>query len=334
MLFPCAECNLREYMKQQTFDVDDKEAILRLLTQLRGLAHALRDLHNFADIPETGLSSNSYKSGWHHDIKPENILFFPESTSDLGTLRIADFGLGRISEFRSRSAYTRTPTGTSTYEPPEAHGDGARSRPYDIWSLGCVFLELLVWAHFGHQELENFAKERKGRRAPESNTMVIEDDAFWQMKRTGETYLRLVVKDWMDRLRDKVQQQKAQPFRGVLKLVEKMLSLDRTSRITAIIVLDTLERINNQMKVDLSSIRTNSSSESDNGREVPLPRLSIQIPNTAVLSTTNATPPLDTARQEDIEIFPGHRSSSPTHYDYHDKVSQDSKASPTKWKNK
>jgi serine/threonine protein kinase len=34
--------------------------------------------------------------------------------------------------------------GDASYMPPEC-SEGSASRPYDIWSLGCVLLELLVW---------------------------------------------------------------------------------------------------------------------------------------------------------------------------------------------
>ena len=221
----------------------------------------------------------------------------------------------------------RTPKGTPTYEPPEAHGNGARSRPYDIWSLGCVFLELLVWAHFGYQEVKKFREGRSGRRAPNSTKLVLEDDAFWQMRNNGDPYLRPVVDNMLKHLREKVRQQEAQPFQGVLKLVEKMLRLQPTDRIIAILVLDPLERINNQMAVDLCRTKLDSSAESHIGKGLLLPRLSLQIPSQPVVSNTNVTPPSsDITSKEENEYVSDERLGSPSSYDHYDEGSSDFKA--------
>lgn len=53
---------------------------------------------------------------------------------------------------------TTTKQGTPLYEAPETKTNSKepRSRQYDIWSMGCVFLELIVWLLYGYKELEKF----------------------------------------------------------------------------------------------------------------------------------------------------------------------------------
>jgi len=86
----------------------------------------------------------------------------------MGILQIADLGLARFHEKDAhtnvrlgKDEYTLTPPGTSRYEPPETDkGRGtkeARSRQYDIWSMGCIVLELLIWLIYGYQAVQKFA---------------------------------------------------------------------------------------------------------------------------------------------------------------------------------
>lgn len=158
MLFPYAQCNLSEWMQQNDPQMDSTGHLLWLLEQFKGLGSALKQIHDLSVDdsvskpllqPPSPTAQRDHKSGWHHDLKPENILFFYESNPPRGSFRIADWGSGKVNTYRSGSIGTETPTGTLTYEPPEIMLEGKTSRPYDVWSLGCVFLELLVWALSG-----------------------------------------------------------------------------------------------------------------------------------------------------------------------------------------
>ncbi|KAL9119692.1 MAG: hypothetical protein Q9187_003751 [Circinaria calcarea] len=285
MLFPYAQCNLREYMKQTCFDAQNKERLLWFLEQLLGLAHALHHLHNFVDTrsatsPSTLVapSPEVRKSGWHHDIKPENILHYRDVAAKYGSFCIADFGSGKVHTYRSGSVNTRSPNGTLTYEPPEAKCEGATSRPYDVWSLGCVFLELVIWAVFNNEAVEGFAAERVARRYPESRTDAFEDDAFWQMTEDNRPFLRDAVNHRIEELKSEVSNGEAQHFKEVVELIEKMLDPYRRTRIIALDLWDTLTRIVEQKRVDLNNAQDDSLRESSSTRGVRLPRLSLQTP--------------------------------------------------------
>ena len=235
-------------MTQQAFGIPRKENTLWLLRQIYYLATALKHVHNLSNAKSQLDSSKSSTaappdlrtSGWHHDIKPENILYFRTLTPSGGDLHIADFGSGKVHTYRSGSVNTSSPNGTPTYEPPEAAKEGFTSRPYDIWSMGCVFLELLIWAIFDHKSLQSFASERQDRRFPGSHTDIISDDAYWQMTEEGDIRLRSSVREWIKQLKYRLQEQKLQSLESVLELIERMLDTNRRTRITAQELWDSL----------------------------------------------------------------------------------------------
>jgi serine/threonine protein kinase len=110
-------------------------------------------MHNFKG---TG-SDASYR---HGDLKPENILIFNDSTM-LGILKIADMGSAELHATRTRErggTATMTRFGTIHYEPPEVVTGAAQpqSRLYDIWSMGCIILEFLIWLLYGLEEQNRF----------------------------------------------------------------------------------------------------------------------------------------------------------------------------------
>ncbi|KAK5631516.1 hypothetical protein RRF57_007230 [Xylaria bambusicola] len=100
---------------------------------------------------------------WRHgDIKPENILVFKDLTW-IGTLKIADLGLAKQHQFATefRQQVTSTKHTTLHYEAPEAitNMKEPRSRRYDVWSMGCIILESIIWLLYGSKGLNEFYRE-------------------------------------------------------------------------------------------------------------------------------------------------------------------------------
>ncbi|KAF6234580.1 hypothetical protein HO173_007206 [Letharia columbiana] len=282
MLFPYAQCNLRQYMEWIRFGAPKKENIMWLLRQFRGLAEALKDIHNLSGAGDLQSAPNlvthsggDRKAGYHHDLKPENILFYKVS----GNFEISDFGSSKVHTYRSGSHNTKSAHGTLTYEPPEAAGE--TSRPYDVWSLGCVFLEILIWAVLGFPSVKKFGEERDDRRYPGSHVNIAKDDAFWQMLQNGDIMVRKSVESFTEILREKILQQRNQPFMKVLDLVIKMLDTVKDTRILALDVYDTLDRIYKQKKIDLENVKEDSLPDNDDAQELSpyLPRLSLDPPD-------------------------------------------------------
>lgn len=69
----------------------------------------------------------------HRDIKPGNILFTDTH------IKLGDFGLARETSGRSRMT---TCMGTPVYMAPEVQQGGSYGTSADIWSLGCIILEM------------------------------------------------------------------------------------------------------------------------------------------------------------------------------------------------
>ncbi|KAF3798440.1 hypothetical protein GCG54_00013180 [Colletotrichum gloeosporioides] len=141
--------NLREFWKENPRPDITPAIVRQSISELRGLADALTALHHFK-------GEGNYR---HGDLKPENVLRFKDGTF-VGRLKIADMGLAkRHTEVTDvRRAPTDTKYGTTRYEPPETVTSPleARSRLYDVWSLGCIILEYIIWLLYGCKELEAF----------------------------------------------------------------------------------------------------------------------------------------------------------------------------------
>jgi serine/threonine protein kinase len=149
-LFPWAEgASLREFWSMSelttSLQLSKADVIEWALHQMRDLASGLCVLH------EANMR--------HGDLKPENILLFNEGDG-LGRLVITDLGLAAIHRMSTQARHVQTKTimGTSRYEPPEciSNPNNARSRRYDLWSMGCLFLEFAIWLIYGRDALHMF----------------------------------------------------------------------------------------------------------------------------------------------------------------------------------
>ncbi|KAI0401502.1 kinase-like protein [Xylaria palmicola] len=147
--------NFTNFLKQNTKN-RCPELLLWCFEQMSGLTDALVKLHE-----------TNYR---HGDLKPENILHFIDSDDpDLphgkyGMLVIADVGVSRIHHQATtqRRKGTETNATTQCYEAPEAEidQDKPRSRRYDMWSVGCIFMEFAIWLLYGQEPIDAFRKRR------------------------------------------------------------------------------------------------------------------------------------------------------------------------------
>ncbi|KAH7073443.1 Hsp70 protein-domain-containing protein [Paraphoma chrysanthemicola] len=121
LMMPVADCNLSEYYELAQSSQDQRS----LLRSFIGcLAHALEYIHN--------------SKIRHRDIKPQNILVKDEN------VLLTDFGIALDWENLSRSTTTADSGKTWVYAAPEVVRYEKRNSSADVWSLGCVFMEIVT----------------------------------------------------------------------------------------------------------------------------------------------------------------------------------------------
>jgi serine/threonine protein kinase len=127
LMYPLAPYNLAQYL-QETSDYHTEHGrphqprVKTLLTALGCLSSALLYLHVTQNIK-------------HKDIKPQNIL-----VDRHGSVLLADFGISK--QYQSETVTSGPTPFTEEYAAPEVAAQGNRDLSADIFSLGCVFLEM------------------------------------------------------------------------------------------------------------------------------------------------------------------------------------------------
>lgn len=151
----------------------------------------------------------------HHDLKPENVLLFGD------VWKISDFGSSRLKPFTEGSQTERNHLGTAEYQPPEYGRVSKHGRAFDIWSMGCIFVQLEVLAVYGWetQKLSNFADERA------RNLVHTGTGGEWTDKSFRNNMP--VVHRWMEAMDN---EDGSPNFRYLMETVSKMLSADREAR--------------------------------------------------------------------------------------------------------
>ncbi|KAI9715496.1 MAG: hypothetical protein M1812_005972 [Candelaria pacifica] len=197
IMSPVAECNLFQFFALPK--TSDYKPLLR--TFFGCLAHALKYLH--------------YSSIRHKDIKPQNILV------NRRTVLFTDFGLSRDSSNLSKST-TEGSTGlTPRYCAPEVADYEPRNSSSDIWSLGCVFLEIVTTLR---------------------DKSIEEMKSFFGTRGSGSYFMHKneqAVIEWMVALRD---DGASDSDNLPLDWIQSMLVWDRRNRVEAPALVDRIAR--------------------------------------------------------------------------------------------
>jgi serine/threonine protein kinase len=190
LLFDWADGNLLDYWKKQYPLSGDPARDCKfarwVCEQWLGVVEGLQAIHKYTSHPslpsrETKDPSNPRVHGRHGDLKPENILWFKrprsrqDTTDNLGSFVISDFGLTMFHHNKTKSQVNPSNLARSpTYRPPEYDVRKIVSQKCDIWSLGCVMLEFLIWYLLGWKGVEDFQTDR----IKEDNCEIPEDVFF------------------------------------------------------------------------------------------------------------------------------------------------------------
>ncbi|CAJ0550130.1 Ff.00g100600.m01.CDS01 [Fusarium sp. VM40] len=244
LMFPWAqEGNLKELWDREENrdgavlpDSPRTDFLLWTLRQMRGLCEALVQLH--LDRPIHGSSTGGNTHCRHGDLKPENILVFREQNTNI--LKIADVGLGK---FHAKSTdnrmkgneYTRTMTGTARYMPPEFDPRITRfiSRRHDVWSLGCLFMEFIIWAAWGVKGLNQFSQ--------------VNIEQFWQDTH-GSRVVHKSIKQWIGNITSVLPKETA--LGDLIRLVDSQMLKPLDYRSTSKEVCEPLNAIVQRAHVD------------------------------------------------------------------------------------
>ncbi|OTB00362.1 hypothetical protein M426DRAFT_236804 [Hypoxylon sp. CI-4A] len=197
---------------------------IQFYNSLANIAEGLDLIHDLDLERENGLHDRY--SGWHCDLKPDNILRVD------GEFKLADFGFAKFQRRNPGNIPRGFVTGgTETYGAPEC--DRARRDPsisvtqtIDTWSFGCVLSVSATWVVLGYQGVRAYTRLRQlairklhdRKEKGENVTIPAADDAF----HNGRNVLP-EVKDWHNYLR-KVSRGSDTVTGPILDLVdEKML---------------------------------------------------------------------------------------------------------------
>ncbi|KAK3648109.1 hypothetical protein LTR56_002587 [Elasticomyces elasticus] len=323
--------DLKSFWQNNPAPIVSGEQTMEILEQFLGLASATFDMHTnkrgnslraandstmqtgghstpiiaglVVDLDDGELDQTASSHWRHGDLKSENILRFTDGKSWLGILKMADLGLAKSHNQNTahRQDETSTEYATTQYEAPEAktHPSAPRSRLYDIWSVGCILLETVIWYLYGFERLEHFGRtgistfnDTLYYTTTDSSARVSDVASFWighildhdpECKVPGSTALG-------DLLR--LVQQKLL----VVAISDKPESVLQERRIDAGALCEALKAIVSKAKADPKYLCTGI-----NRAGIPAPDRSIRQTAGALLSpgTANKRPKLDLPRQLD-----------------------------------
>ena len=209
LMYPAAKSNLENHLIQLSHVVRERRKehqsskrrddipseVLDLRSKFGCLARGLQYLHDNKEVRVK-----------HLDLKPANILI-----DHFGNIVIADLGSCHTYDISDPTATDSPLQQTYEYSSPEATGQGKRSHATDIFSGGCVFLEMITLvvgetlenlkafcagesrdtSDYTQQEIQNMRNDKPPR-------------DFWYGDQVGRVHT------WIDMLKEKVNQNQQQ----------------------------------------------------------------------------------------------------------------------------
>lgn len=202
LIFHWAGADLRKFWLEIMPNPNFKETVRWVAKQCAGLADGLMQIHRYESLPVLRGNAAANRTlnaleksariklyGRHGDIKPANILWFPnpKDGNDGGTLKLTDFGLAEFHTLDTRSNLPKSQIAISpSYRPPEYDMvQGKISRSYDIWAMGCLYLEFIAWLLGGWDLVKAFTIMRATPVATPS--LELRDYNFFELIENGKT---------------------------------------------------------------------------------------------------------------------------------------------------
>ncbi|RWA09597.1 hypothetical protein EKO27_g5509 [Xylaria grammica] len=193
----------------------------------------------------------------HDDLGPYHILHFndQDNSSVCGTLVIAGFRHAIRHHISSELRHDPEMQSASSllYEPPEAESPTPRPRRYDMWSIGCIFMEFAIWLLYGYNAIDKFRKLLGDREIPWS-----ERGAFYKSTEGDTKIIHPVVSRGFDALRNDPRCAKGTGLEGLVSLISNdLIVIDPGKRANAETSRDKLREIVRKAEKDPSYLMKN-----------------------------------------------------------------------------
>lgn len=233
ILFPYAEMSLEQFLDEKA-DAHRGAPLERdeVWSQVLGISEALTDIAE--SLGKKDLSSTEFHSsdaetwvGCHFDLKPANILIFGD-----GVWKIADFGQAAFKPRQGTDTNMTNEGGSDAYSAPETDTGGRTGTRYDVWSLGCIMLEVTAFIAGGRDG-------RYGRGRLMTARQTIPDGSngrnsrLWQRGQSEGVYVvKPEVLNFIQGLFDMLPLHTASGnfLRRILSLIKQMLAPDAKQR--------------------------------------------------------------------------------------------------------
>lgn len=208
LLFPASELTLTDFLQRPRWPRLTTQLVDMILRQVAGIASAINYLSQLG----------ATRKGFHHDIRPGNILLFANDSKENFTWRLGTFGtdIETFAEMQQTGTSLEYGRPYSYQQPVLPHNASGK---FDVWSFGCVCVELLRWLTAPDLSLGS-----DGRKVWEPGT------TFWERDYTkGGT----VVKPTVVRLLDTIALSTVviPPLRRLANLTKQCLVIDNEGRI-------------------------------------------------------------------------------------------------------
>ncbi|KAF5633819.1 serine threonine kinase [Fusarium tjaetaba] len=245
--------SLKDFFQNTLPPVSPNEFRL-LWSRLLHLLDALNVLH---DLYRPDGAPVWFLAGVHQDIQPANILVFPEKDKDSRfdvKFKLTDFGLAEIGRVSASGGKLATENrGNRMYISPESFANFSVQNTVrtdlpptaDIWALGAVFSDVLVWSICGEPGREEYRRRRRAEISSQRHMKERDHDACFH---DGVDRLAAVEESHKLALQDKRGSDRISPYMSKVILDYMLTGVDE--RLTAMNIRIRAEREIKNMKED------------------------------------------------------------------------------------
>ena len=261
LIFPEYRIDLAAFLQlEERFESFRED--LTFYNALDGLGSAIALVHN-ASFKHIDTRTSIQLIGYHHDIRPKNILVSPT------TFLLADFGLARL-KTADEDSKTYWKSGIGDWLAPECMDDDFShqnvGRSIDIWSFGCLVAEIATYMEGGPLHVEEFRKKRTFF-DPEKQW---EDNGFFH-----KNDIKPEVEEWITKLATRP---KNRSIRCLVASMQRVLQTDLSQRpkaadVSRILTYIAVKALFRTVETDLGHLNTSISSQGQSTS--PYRRLSV-----------------------------------------------------------